>query len=149
MELQRADPSARLADAQLRVAREHGFASWRKLRAHLDRVRPAGDPAADTAWPDSLMEEFFGAVKRGDEAAHERMLASAPGLANARRADDATALLAAAEVNHTRVIELLLGRGADPDQVYAHSAHTPLSWTVTVGSFDMARPCKNGFGLTP
>ena len=38
-DLRRADPRARLADAQRAVAREHGFASWRALRAELDRRR--------------------------------------------------------------------------------------------------------------
>jgi|HubBroStandDraft_6_1064221.scaffolds.fasta_scaffold38767_2 ankyrin repeat protein len=30
------DPQARLADAQLAVARDYGFASWRQLKAHVD-----------------------------------------------------------------------------------------------------------------
>lgn len=36
-------PAARLADAQLAVAREHGFPSWRALKAQVDRS--AGAPA--------------------------------------------------------------------------------------------------------
>ena len=36
-ELRRADPAARLAAAQLAVAREHGFQSWRALKAEVDR----------------------------------------------------------------------------------------------------------------
>ena len=78
-ESRREDPSARLADAQLVVAREHGFASWRKLRAHLDRVRSAADPSPEPAWPEALMEEFFGAIKRGDETALQRMLVTPTG----------------------------------------------------------------------
>ena len=34
--LRRNDPDARLSDAQLRVARAYGFASWRQLKAHVD-----------------------------------------------------------------------------------------------------------------
>ena len=34
--LRRDDPDARLSDAQLRVARAYGFASWRHLKAHVD-----------------------------------------------------------------------------------------------------------------
>ncbi|HET9855632.1 MAG TPA: hypothetical protein VFR53_11290, partial [Methylomirabilota bacterium] len=37
-DLRRANAGARLADAQLAVAREHGFTSWRALRARLDRA---------------------------------------------------------------------------------------------------------------
>ena len=36
-ELQRTNRAARLADAQLAIAREHGFASWRALKAEVDR----------------------------------------------------------------------------------------------------------------
>jgi len=35
-ELQQANPSVQLADAQQVVAREYGFASWPKLKAHIE-----------------------------------------------------------------------------------------------------------------
>ncbi len=157
-ELQRANPSAKLADAQLAVAREHGFASWRKLRAHLDSLA-APRPAAADAAPE-LVEEFFGALNRGDESALGRMLATHPGLVNARHPDGTTPLLAAADHNKPGVIALLLDRGADPGSMYAHSAHTPLSWALTAGSFDAAQAlvrgrvepdlfCAAGLGPTP
>jgi len=31
------NPDAKLAEAQLAVAREHGFSSWRALKAEIDR----------------------------------------------------------------------------------------------------------------
>src|SRR3954451_14923240 len=35
----RADgPAAKLADAQLALARDYGFASWRQLKAHVERA---------------------------------------------------------------------------------------------------------------
>src|SRR5262245_5373201 len=40
-QLRSADPSAQLSDAQLQVAREYGFPSWRKLKAHVEQVRDA------------------------------------------------------------------------------------------------------------
>ena len=39
-ELRQTNPSAKLAEAQLEVARRHGFASWRALKAQLDVSRP-------------------------------------------------------------------------------------------------------------
>lgn len=145
-DLQRENPSAQLADAQLAVAREHGFASWRKLRAHLDSLAPLR-PAPTDAAPE-LVEEFFGAVNRGDEATLGRMLATQPGLVNARHPDGTTPLLAAADHNKPGVITLLLARGGDPASIYAHSAHTPLSWALTSGSFDAAHALLRG-GVEP
>src|SRR5438034_9771541 len=71
-ELQRGDASAQLADAQLAVAREQGFASWRKLRAHLDALRPAGKPSGRAGLLQKQIEEFFGAIYHADEATVER-----------------------------------------------------------------------------
>ncbi|MBC8105214.1 MAG: hypothetical protein H7Z14_01375, partial [Anaerolineae bacterium] len=34
-ELHRTNPAAKLADAQLAIAREHGFPSWRALNKHM------------------------------------------------------------------------------------------------------------------
>lgn len=39
------DPSAQLADAQHALARDYGFASWPKLKAHVESIpRPAQNP---------------------------------------------------------------------------------------------------------
>ena len=37
-ELRAAQPATRLSQAQLEIAREHGFASWRAMKAHVDRL---------------------------------------------------------------------------------------------------------------
>ena len=147
-ELQRGDASARLADAQLAVAREHGFASWRKLRAHLDALRPAGEPSGRAGLPQEQIEEFYGAIYRADEATVERMLSVEPALVNARHPDGTTPLLAAVDHNKAGLIALLLARGGDPDGVYAHSAHTPLSWAVTSEHFEVAEALRRG-GVAP
>jgi len=147
-DLQRADASAQLADAQLAVAREHGFASWRKLRAHLDALRPAGEPSGRAELPREQIEEFYGAINRADEATVERMLTVEPALVNARHPDGTTPLLAAADRNRPGLIALLLARGGDPDGVYAHSAHTPLSWAVTSEHFEVADALRRG-GVAP
>ena len=147
-ELQRADASARLADAQLAVAREHGFASWRKLRAHLEALRPAGETPDRAELPQEQIEEFFGAIYRADEAIVERMLSVKPALVNARHPDGTTPLIAAADHNKPGLIALLLARGGDPGGVYAHSAHTPLSWAVTSGHFEVAEALRRG-GVAP
>jgi ankyrin repeat protein len=139
-ELRRAAAGARLADAQLAVAREQGFTSWRALRAHLDSGRLA-DRAARVA-------ELFAAIKRGEEATVVRVLDADPTLANARDAEGSTPLLTAVDFNRAALVPLLLGRGADPGGGYAHSAHTPLSWAVTAESFESAEALV-GAGVEP
>ena len=37
--LRRTDPRAKLADAQLAIARDHGFPSWRALKAEVEERR--------------------------------------------------------------------------------------------------------------
>ena len=47
-QLRTVDPDTKLADAQLLIAREHGFASWRALKAQIDSRqarRPIASPA--------------------------------------------------------------------------------------------------------
>jgi len=47
VKLQREQPSAQLADAQHALARNYGFASWPKLKAHIESLAPASrEPAA-------------------------------------------------------------------------------------------------------
>src|SRR5688500_16703145 len=38
-ELRAGDPLAKLSQAQLALAREYGFPSWRKLKAHVEQLR--------------------------------------------------------------------------------------------------------------
>ena len=130
-ELRRAGATARLADAQLAVAREHGFGSWRALRAELDRRRAAAEP--------DPVADLFAAIRAGEEAAVDRLLTGHPALANARDEEGSTPLTAAVDAQRARIIPLLLRHGGDPHLVYAHSAHTPLSWAVVLEAYDCAR----------
>lgn len=52
-----ADPSARLADAQLDLAREYGFDSWPKLVHHLEATGPLASAPRITA----PMSRYLGA----------------------------------------------------------------------------------------
>lgn len=64
--LRAARPDARLHEAQRAVAAEHGFSSWRALKAHVDAIRPSpADP-----------DQVFEAVRAGDTAAVRRALAT-------------------------------------------------------------------------
>ena len=55
LELRRADPRAKLANALFAVAQDHGFSSWRVLKAELDRrqdrqVADFSRPATAAMW---------------------------------------------------------------------------------------------------
>jgi hypothetical protein len=43
--LRRRDPATKLAAAQLAIAREFGFSSWRKLKTHVDQLRATVETA--------------------------------------------------------------------------------------------------------
>ena len=68
--LRRADPTARLADAQLAVAREHGFPSWRALRTRLTVLEATHghEPSRDDS--DTLRRHQARRRARGSSHAH-------------------------------------------------------------------------------
>jgi hypothetical protein len=66
-----------LADAQLVVAREHGFASWTRFAAHVDALAHRDAPVA-------RFEAAADAIVAGDEAALRRLLREDPALIHAR-----------------------------------------------------------------
>ena len=103
-ELRRDDPETKLAAAQLAIAREYGFPSWRALKAEVDRRR------------DDLTSRWFDAVRRGDVDSVRELLHEDPSLMQARESrHDATALHVAAAANNVTTARLLLDAGAEPN----------------------------------
>jgi len=102
--LRRTAPGAKLADALLAIAQDHGFASWRALKAEVDRRR------------DDLTSRWFDAVRRGDVDSVRELLHEDPSLMQARESrHDATALHVAAAANNVTTARLLLDAGAEPN----------------------------------
>jgi ankyrin repeat protein len=132
-ELRARRPAAQLAAAQLLIAREHGFSSWRTLKQFVDAAQA---------------EDFFEAIRRGDASGAKRMLTERPELTSARTPNGETALHIAAERNQPQIVALLVSAGADPRKTYGSSAHTPLSWALTTGSFAAAEQLVRS-GVTP
>src|SRR5260221_6406854 len=65
--LTRTRSAATLANAQLVIARSHGFASWPKFAAHVESLERAGSPV-------SAFETAVDAVVIGDEGSLARLL---------------------------------------------------------------------------
>ena len=108
------DPRARLADAQLAVAREHGFTSWRALKSHVEQL--AVSPAA--AAHEKLVAGFLKDVGAGRLDVIERQLEEQPSLVSAIGPHPfwegrPQALHVAIETTRRPVVDLLLDRGAD------------------------------------
>jgi hypothetical protein len=103
-------PRARLFEAQLVVARNYGFPSWRELRSHIDALNDFG-------------QQLINAVHAGDLGTIRKILDRHPDLVNAgtdlprlERPSDTVAMrlihVAIAE-GKADVLRLLIERGAD------------------------------------
>lgn len=146
-QLRAANPEAQLAEAQLALARDYGFASWRKLKSHVETLRDtlnvlsprpdgAAAPNAVIVFPDDDPDvpRLYAAIHAGDLPAFNALLQTRPELAKAAGRGGQTPLHAAAFADDPRMAITLLVCGADPNVRYGHGGHTPLSWAATCNS---------------
>jgi len=101
-----------LHDAQLVIAREHGFESWPKLRAHLDRV---------------TLRRLVEAVEQGDVLKVRALLRQNPKLVNVDMAenDEHRVLHYAVLRRDEPMVRALMQAGADPHKgIYPHREAT-------------------------
>ena len=131
------NPLARLADAQLAVAREHGFSSWRALKAHVDSRR---EPAR---FEDAVVAGFLRAVGTGDAPRVRATLTSTPDIVNAVGPHPfwggrLQALHVSLDTTRRDMFDLLLAAGADIDGTNDGYEHwSPLMLTVNWRRPDM------------
>lgn len=130
-ELRRREPLAKLADAQLKVARDYGFASWRALKAEIDRRRAP------------TVTAFFAACKEGDVTALRALLAKEPSLVR-ERVDGSTGLHQA--VAHLDAVRLLLEHGADPNARDEGDNAYPLHFAGGHGGVEVVRALLDAGG---
>lgn len=119
------NPSAKLAAAQVAVAREYGFSSWRALKMEIDRRRAPH------------IAEFVRACTAGDVSALEELLNKEPGLARERVASGSTGLHLA--VRHPDALRLLLQYGADANIREDGDNATPLHFAAAHGNVESVR----------
>jgi ankyrin repeat protein len=117
-QLRSTHPGAKLADAQLGLAREYGFSSWRKLKALVEQK--AAQPLPPTAEP--IIATFLERVGTGRIDDVRAMLTAAPALVNAIGPHPfwggrPQALHLAIEGGRRDLFDLLLEHGADVNGV--------------------------------
>jgi ankyrin repeat protein len=143
-----------LAAAQLAIARGYGFASWAKLKHHLERARESAAQREDAflaaacggdasqarqilaEWPQVASASIVAACAAGDAEAVLERLARDPGLAVASGGPKGwtpllylcwSSLLAGGRraVAVATIARELLARGADPNATYVERRHGP------------------------
>lgn len=109
-----------LGEAQLAVARRHGFPSWAKLKVAVEM---------------RVLRRF---IEEGDATAARALLTASPGLVHGVFEDGSTPLHVAAGENRAELVEVLVEKGAPLQAAYGRSAHSALSWALTCWAFGAA-----------
>jgi catechol 2,3-dioxygenase-like lactoylglutathione lyase family enzyme len=125
-ELRARDPSAKLHQAQLAVARDYGFASWRALKAHVDAR--------------SLDGQIIAAAKEGRADELDALLARHPDkLAITGSQWNRPLLHIAAGEGRVDCIDVLLRRGFDIATRDRLDNATALHWAAQFGTVDVVK----------
>jgi ankyrin repeat protein/catechol 2,3-dioxygenase-like lactoylglutathione lyase family enzyme len=137
-DLRRSDPNAKLATALLLVARDHGFSSWRALKAEVDRRQA------------NRVTQFFERCASGDAEAVRRYLSDDRNLAQitdpSRPHAGWTGLHEAAKRGHVTVVRVLLQHGADPNARETGDNTYPLHWAAAHGHLEVVRALLDAGG---
>jgi ankyrin repeat protein len=123
--LRATNPTAKLAAAQLGIAREYGFSSWRALKMEIDRRRAPH------------IAGFIRACTAGDVETLADLLTKEPGLARERVSSGSTGLHLA--VRHPDAVGLLLHYGADPNIRNDGDNASPLHLAAAHGNVESVR----------
>jgi ankyrin repeat protein len=136
-ELRRADPRAKLAAAQLGVAQDHGFSSWRALKAEIEQQQA------------QRIIAFFEACALGDVESLRRLLENEASLVrerDERSAFGSTGLHLAASGGHVNAVRLLLEHGADPNARDRGDNAYPLHFAAGAGHIEIVRALLDAGG---
>jgi len=129
--LRRANPDAKLADAQLEIARHYGFSSWRALKAHIDSLTVEG--------------QLFDAARTGDAPRLAALLDAHPDELEARAKPYGFTLLHLG-AQHFDVVDLLLRRGLDVNSREKGDNTYAMHWSAAAGRLDIVRRLADAGG---
>jgi ankyrin repeat protein len=130
-ELRRTNDLAKLSDAQLEIAREYGFTSWRALKAHIDSLTVEG--------------QLFDAARRGDVERLAALLDEHPDKLHARARPYEWTLLHLA-ARHPAAIDLLLKRGLDVNVREKGDNTYAMHWAAAAGELEAVRRLADAGG---
>ena len=132
-ELRQTNRGAKLADAQLDLARRYGFTSWRALKAHVDSLTIEG--------------QLFDAARKGDVANLTKLLDAHPDKLYARtRPYEHTMLHLAAAEGRLAAVNFLLKRGIDPNTREKGDNTYPMHWAAAAGHLDVVKRLADAGG---
>jgi ankyrin repeat protein len=132
-ELRKKEKKARLADAQFALAQEHGFPSWRALKAHFDSL--------------TLDGQLFDAARKGKTATLKSLLAKHPERLHAKAPPyEHTLLHAAAQHGHLDTVNFLLDRGMNPNVKEKGDNTYPMHWAAAAGNLPIVKRLADAGG---
>jgi ankyrin repeat protein len=138
-ELRKTNPDAKLAGAQLALARQYGFRSWRALKAEVDRLQALASSG------DQAIAALLRAVGVGQIDTVRAMLAATPELVNAVGPHPfwggrPQPLHVSIDTKRRDMFDLLIAAGADVNGENEHNEHwSPLMLTVHWDQPEMRR----------
>jgi len=132
VELRTANPSAQLADAQLDLAKQYGFPSWRALKAHIDSRTIDG--------------QLFEAARKGDTDRLGALLDEHPRLEPRMKPYEWSLLHIAAHNGHLDAVDLLLRRGLDVNVREKGDNTYAMHWAAAAGHLDIVRRLADAGG---
>jgi ankyrin repeat protein len=130
-DLRKTNPAAQLTDAQFELAKEHGFSSWRALKAHIDSLTVEG--------------RLFEAARTGDVATLRALLDAHPDKLHAREQPYEGSLLHHA-ARHVAAVDLLLQRGLDVNTREKGDNTYAMHWAAAEGRLEVVRRLADAGG---
>src|SRR5262249_5637556 len=133
VELKKANPAARLADAQFALAKDYGFSSWRALKAHIDSLTIDG--------------QIIESARKGEADRLTALLDQHPEKLHLKVPPyEASLLFPAAQSGNLDAVDLLLKRGLDVNYREKGDNTYAMHWAAAKGDLAIVRTLADAGG---